>query len=440
MKRSEQQKMNTSKRKTLQQLAAAGAARIGARARSAASAPRFFAVEQVAGSYRWWQRATSALLALAMFIGPITVTVEQGRDAAGVLGAGNRRIDDDAWQRLLDLASLRVRFSMQLAAAAPIVDPTAPISFQPAITQSTGAGGGVPVVNITAPNAAGISLNQYQQFNIDPVGLILNNSLMSGTSLTGGNVQANPNLNGRTASVIVNQVTSTGNAYASLLNGPLEVFGAPAAVVIANPNGITTRGTGFTNTIGVTLSTGAPQFLSGVGGSATDFANAKALGYNVTGGHLQIEGNAGVNGPGAGIEGTVGTIDLIGETIGINAPLYAGTRINVIAGRQFVTPAAVDTYGTTYGTASNGSDNSAAAINAANGGANRSLAIDATAFGAMTAGQIQVVSTAAGMGCDPTRSSPRTQATCCCRRTATYRSQARPRSSRRRFIAPATCR
>ncbi|MCA8031585.1 filamentous hemagglutinin N-terminal domain-containing protein [Burkholderia arboris] len=390
--------MNTSKRKTLQQLAAAGAARIGARARSAAGAPRCFAVEPAARSYRWWQRATSALVALTMFIGPITVTVEQCRDAAGVLGAGNRRVDDDAWQRLLDLASLRVRFSMQLAAAAPITDPTAPISFQPAITQSTGAGGGVPVVNITAPNAAGISLNQYQQFNIDPVGLILNNSLMSGTSLTGGNVQANPNLNGRTASVIVNQVTSTGNAYASLLNGPLEVFGAPAAVVIANPNGITTRGTGFTNTIGVTLSTGAPQFLNGVGGSATDFANAKALGYNVTGGHLQIEGNAGVNGPGAGIEGTVGTIDLIGETIGINAPLYAGTRINVIAGRQFVTPAAVDTYGTTYGTAANGSGNSAAAINAANGGANRSLAIDATAFGAMTAGQIQVISTAAGMG------------------------------------------
>ncbi|CAI8693774.1 filamentous hemagglutinin N-terminal domain-containing protein [Burkholderia pyrrocinia] len=390
--------MNTSKRKTLQQLAAAGAARIGARARSAACAPRFLAVALVAGSYRWWQRATSALVALTMFIGPITVTVEQCRDAAGVLGAGNRRVDDDAWQRLLDLASLRVRFSMQLAAAAPITDPTAPISFQPAITQSTGVGGGVPVVNITAPNAAGISLNQYQQFNIDPVGLILNNSLMSGTSLTGGNVQANPNLNGRTASVIVNQVTSTGNAYASLLNGPLEVFGAPAAVVIANPNGITTRGTGFTNTIGVTLSTGAPQFLSGVGGAATDFANAKAIGYNVTGGHLQIEGNAGVNGPGAGIEGTVGTIDLIGETIGINAPLYAGTRINAIAGRQFVTPSVVDAYGTTYGTASNGSDNSAAAINAANGGANRSLAIDATAFGAMTAGQIQVISTAAGMG------------------------------------------
>ncbi|VWD30824.1 two-partner secretion domain-containing protein [Burkholderia contaminans] len=390
--------MNTSKRKVLQQLAAAGAARIGARARSAADAPRFLAVAPVVHPYRWWQRATCAIVALAMFIGPITVTVEQGRGAAGVLGAGNRRMDDETWQRVLDLASLRVRLSMRIAAAAPIVDPTAPISFQPAITQSTGAGGGVPVVNITAPNAAGISLNQYQQFNIDPVGLILNNSLMSGTSLTGGNVQANANLNGRTASVIVNQVTSTGNAYASMLNGPLEVFGAPATVVIANPNGITTRGTGFTNTIGVTLSTGAPQFLGSVGGTATDFANAKAIGYNVTGGHLQIEGNAGVNGPGAGIEGTVGTIDLIGETIGINAPLYAGTRINAIAGRQFVAPTAADAYGTTYGTASNGAANSAAAINAANGGANRSLAIDATAFGAMTAGQIQVISTAAGMG------------------------------------------
>ncbi|KWK96079.1 adhesin [Burkholderia ubonensis] len=390
--------MNTSKRKVLQQLAAAAAARVGARERSEMSMSRFRSHAHMPREYRWWQRVMCALVATTMFIGPITVTVEQSRAAAGVLGAGNRRLDDTTWQQLIDMASVRVRLSMQLAAAAPITDPTAPITFQPAITQSTGAGGGVPVVNITAPNAAGISLNQYQRFNIDPVGLILNNSLMSGTSLTGGDVQANPNLNGRAASVIVNQVTSTGSGYASLLNGPLEVFGAPATVIIANPNGITTRGTGFTNTIGVTLSTGAPQFLNGVGGAPTDYANAKAIGYNVTGGHLQIEGNAGVNGPGAGIEGTVGTIDLIGETIGINAPLYAGMRINAIAGRQFVTPSAADATGTTYGTTSNGAINSAAAINAANGGANRSLAIDATAFGAMTAGQIQVISTAAGMG------------------------------------------
>ncbi|WP_186173303.1 filamentous hemagglutinin N-terminal domain-containing protein [Burkholderia gladioli] len=343
--------------------------------------------------YRFWQRAVAAVLAWVSFVGPLSVTIEQGREAAGVIAAGKPSAGGVAGQVLADLLALRLRLAMTAAQAAPITDPTAPIRFQPGVTQSTGLGGGVPVVNITAPNAAGISLNQYQSFNIDPVGLILNNSLMSGTSLTGGDVRANPNLAGRAASVIVNQVSSTGSAYASLLNGPLEVFGAPAAVVIANPNGITTRGTGFTNTIGVTLSTGAPQFLGELGGARSGFDEARAIGYDVRGGHLQIEGNAGVNGPGAGIEGTVGTIDLIGETIGVNAPLYAGTRINVIAGRQFVLPSTASAQGTAYATSANGAANTREAIGAANG-----RAIDATAFGAMTAGQIQVISTAAGMG------------------------------------------
>ncbi|QCP52387.1 filamentous hemagglutinin N-terminal domain-containing protein [Trinickia violacea] len=395
--------MNTTTRGSLRQLERAQAARDFARHRAFEAFRASTRLRMPAGGtprvYTWWQRAISAVVAATLFVGPITVTVEQGRAAAGVLAAGSHRLDDDAWQVIQDLAALRVRFAMQMAEAAPIVDPTAPITFQPKITQSTGANGGVPVVNITAPNGAGISLNQYQSFNVDPVGLILNNSLMSGTSLTGGNVAANPNLNGRTASVIVNQVTSTGTAFATLLNGPLEVFGAPATVIIANPNGVATQGAGFTNTIGVTLTTGTPQFLTSVGGTATGFANAQAVGYNVTGGHIQIEGNAGVNGPGSGIEGTVGTIDLIAETIGVNAPLYAGNRINVIAGRQFVAPQAVDSNGTTtYATSSNGATNTAAAINAGNGNANNGYAVDATAYGAMTAGQIQVIGTAAGMG------------------------------------------
>ncbi|WP_278497398.1 filamentous hemagglutinin N-terminal domain-containing protein [Paraburkholderia fungorum] len=390
--------MNASTRNALRQLEQNRQAHDERHDRGMQSARQRWSVSMPARPYRMWQRAVSALVALTLFAGPLSITFEQSRDAAGVLAAGSHRLDDEAWQRIIDLSAVRIRFAMQMAQAAPIVDPTAPITFQPKITQTTGAGGGVPVVNITAPNAAGISLNKYQSFNIDPVGLILNNSLMAGTSLTGGDLQANPNLVGRTASVIVNQVTSTGAAYASLLNGPLEVFGAPATVIIANPNGITTNGTGFTNTIGVTLSTGTPQFLSDLKGTVTDFDNAQAVGYSVTGGHIQIEGNAGVNGPGAGIEGTVGTIDLIGETIGINAPLYAGSRINAIAGRQFVLPSAVSNSGTTYATSANGADNSASAINNANGHANNGLAIDATAFGAMTAGQIQVIGTAAGMG------------------------------------------
>ena len=344
--------------------------------------------------YRIWQRAVSALVAATLFVGPITITVEHGRAAAGVIAAGSRRLDDQAWRVIQDLASVRIRFAMQVAQAGAIVDPTAPLSFQPKITQSTGAGGGVPVINITAPNSAGISLNQYQSFNVDPVGLILNNSLQGGTTLTGGNVAANPNLNGRAAGVIVNQITSTGSAFMSVLNGPLEVFGSPATVIIANPNGIAVRGAGFTNTIGVTLTTGTPRFLSSIGGSQTDFTNAQAVAYDVRGGHIQIEGNAGTNGPGSGIEGTVGTIDLIGETVGINAPLYAGSRINVIAGDQVVSPSSSDATGTTYATQANSSANTAASI----GNATQGYAIDATSFGAMTAGQIAVVGTAQGMG------------------------------------------
>lgn len=340
----------------------------------------------------------AGLVAVFMWLSPLTVTIEQSRSAAGVLNAGTHATSPEAWSDWVAMTALRIRLAWHAAQAAPIVDPNAPIVFRPGVTQTTGVGGGVPVVNITAPNAAGISLNQFQSFNIDPVGLILNNSLMGGTSLTGGQLSANPNLSNRVASTIINEVTATGANYASLLAGPLEVFGAPATVIIANPNGITTRGVGFVNTLGVTLSTGKPQFLSGPNSTTTDFTNAQAIGYNVTGGHIQIDGNAGVNGPGPGIEGTVGTIDLIGQTVGINAPLYAGSRINIIAGRQFVAPTSTTDSGTVYGTTSNGSSNTATAINAANGGANNGYAIDATAFGAVTAGQIQVVGTAAGMG------------------------------------------
>lgn len=354
--------------------------------------------ETPATGHRLWQRVLAGSVAVLTWLTPFSISLEQDRRAAGALNAGQRALTDEMWEGLRALTALQVRFGLQAAHATPIVDPNAPIVFRPTITQTTGAGGGVPVVNIAAPNAAGISVNQYQQFNVDPVGLILNNSLMGGTSLTGGQVDANPNLGNRTASTILNEVTSTGAGYATYLRGPLEVFGAPANVIIANPNGIATQGVGFTNTFGVTLSTGRPQFLSAPGGGLTDFANARALAYDVRGGHVQIEGNSGVNGPGAGIEGTVGAIDLIGETVGVNAPLYAGNRINIVAGRQQVATASNGDTGTTYATSANGAANTAAAIVAANGGANRGYAVDATAFGAITAGQIQVVGTAAGMG------------------------------------------
>ncbi|WP_345817682.1 filamentous hemagglutinin N-terminal domain-containing protein (plasmid) [Paraburkholderia sp. PREW-6R] len=275
----------------------------------------------------------------------------------------------------------------EVAHAAPIVDPHAPIAFQPTVTQTSS---GVAAVNITSPNANGISVNSFQALNVDGSGLVLNNSLISGTPLLGGTLGANPNLAGRTASTILAQVTSTGAQYRSVLAGPLEVFGSPAALIVSNPNGISVNGLSVTNASNLTLTTGAAQFLTGVGGTSTDFAHAAALGYSVTSGDISISGPAGVNGtPGAGIEGTVGNLDLIGQSVSIAAPLYADQRVNVIAGNQIVTPLSAGATGTGYATAANG----VPVVPTSSG-----YAIDASQYGSVTAGQIFIVSNAAGVG------------------------------------------
>ncbi|WP_407973064.1 filamentous hemagglutinin N-terminal domain-containing protein (plasmid) [Burkholderia pyrrocinia] len=273
----------------------------------------------------------------------------------------------------------------QTAHAAPIVDPRAPITFQPSVTQTSA---GVPAINIPGANANGISVGQYQSFDIDSRGLVLNNSTIAGTPLLGGTLGANPNLNGRPATTIINQVTSNNIAT---LNGPLEVFGSPAAVIVSAPGGVSVNGMALTNVPGLTLTTGTPQFLTGVGGSPTDFAHAGAVAYDVRSGNISISGPAGMNGPGAGIEGTVGNIDLIGQSVTLAAPLRADQRVNVVTGNQLVTPTSTGTSGTAYGTSSNGSTNTAAAIG-------KSVAVDANQYGSVTSGTVYIVSTAAGMG------------------------------------------
>src|SRR5450830_549840 len=275
-----------------------------------------------------------------------------------------------------------------VAQAATIADPRAPIVFAPTITQTST---GIPVVNIAAPNANGISVNQYQSFDVGSSGLVLNNSLVGGTPFLGGTVGANSNLAGHAASMIVNQVLSTGNA--SSLIGTLEVFGSPATIVISNPNGVSVNGLSLINASNLVLSTGTVQFLTAPGGTSTSFSNAGALAYNVTSGAISVSGPAGVNGPGTGINASVGNIDLIGQTISLAAPVNANVRVNLIAGNQLVSPVSVDSTGTTYTTSSNGSSNTSSAI-----GSNNNYAIDASQYGTINSGQIYIVSTAAGMG------------------------------------------
>ena len=161
---------------------------------------------------------------------------------------------------------------------------------------------GVPVVNINTANAAGLSHNQYTQYNVDGRGLVLNNN--PGTSLTAptnsqlaGSLLTNTNL-ASPARVILNEVV--GGAR-SVLAGYTEVAGARADVVVANPYGITCNGCGFINTSRAALTTGVP--VLGADGSLK--------GYQVSGGDILVTGQ--------GLDGTnPALLDLVSRSIMFN--------------------------------------------------------------------------------------------------------------------------
>mgnify|MGYP001236415927 CR=1 FL=1 len=172
-------------------------------------------------------------------------------------------------------------------------------------TQVDQAGNGVPLINIATPNAAGVSHNQYQDYNVGKEGVILNNATgqLTATQL-GGLVQNNPNLKaGQEAKAIINEVTGTSR---SQLQGYTEVAGKAASVMVANPYGITCSGCGFINTPAVTLTTGKPQLD----------ANGNLQSLNVTGGSITIDGN--------GLDTSKSdSVSIISRAAEINAQLYA---------------------------------------------------------------------------------------------------------------------
>ncbi|WP_324658432.1 two-partner secretion domain-containing protein [Burkholderia thailandensis] len=255
--------------------------------------------------------------------------------------------------------------SGEVARAAPILDPRTPIPFLPTVTQ---ASTGVPAGNIATPNASGVAENRFQLVNIASRRLVPNNTAVAGASLLGNTLEANPNLNSRTETTLINQMTSTWPAYA--LYEPFGMFRAPAAIMIASPNGLTVNGPSATNVTNLTVTTGTPQFLTDVGGSPVSFANAGVAAYNVTSRNITI------NGPlVASIEGTVGNSDLVGWTANINALLHMDQRVNVTTDNQFVSSTASGSAGVTYATADSVLPNNATLTPAAN-----DLAIDARQY------------------------------------------------------------
>lgn len=222
------------------------------------------------------------------------------------------------------------------------------------------AGNGVPVVNIATPNGAGISHNQFGEYNVGKEGLILNNGTdrLTQTQL-GGLIQNNPNLQaGREAKGIINEVTG---ANRSQLQGYTEVAGKAANVMVANPYGITCNGCGFINTPNVTLTTGKPQFDAS--------GNLQAL--EVTKGAITVEGQ--------GLDASKSdALSIIARATEVNAAIYAND-LTVTAGANRV-----------------GADGSVKPI--AGEGAAPVVAVDTSALGGMYANRIRLVSSETGVG------------------------------------------
>ncbi len=222
------------------------------------------------------------------------------------------------------------------------------------------AANGVPVVQINAPNAGGVSHNRFEDYNVGRQGQVLNNSATTTQTQLAGYIQGNSNLQpGQSARMILNEVTSSNR---TLLQGHVEVAGAQAQVIIANPNGITCDGCGFINTTRGVLTTGTPLF--GGDGSLSAFQVGR--------GTIRLEG--------AGLDAdNLQRIDLLARAVEINAGLWA-KEANVVTGANQID------YETLASRAIQGE------------GSAPGFGLDVAALGGMYAGKIRLVGTEAGVG------------------------------------------
>ncbi|OUY05879.1 hemagglutinin repeat-containing protein [Acinetobacter populi] len=261
---------------------------------------------------------------------------------------------------LLTLGSVLLVNNEQAMAADIKADPSAPGNQQATILQTAN---GIPQINIQTPSAAGVSMNQYQQMDVNSNGAILNNSRKNIQTELGGWIQGNPWLATGEAKVIVNQINSRDP---SKLNGYIEVAGRKADVVIANPAGLQINGAGFINAGGITLTTGNPIIKNGGLDS-----------YQIRTGQIAVEGK--------GLDGsTTDYTYLLTQAAQINAGIWA-KELTVITGQNDI-----DTQGQhTAVTSSNHSSDSAL---------QPTVAIDTSNLGGMYAGKIHLVSSDKGIG------------------------------------------
>ncbi|MGJ7615637.1 MULTISPECIES: hemagglutinin repeat-containing protein [unclassified Variovorax] len=234
--------------------------------------------------------------------------------------------------------------------------PNVPGNLRPTVLV---APNGVPLINVQAPSAAGVSRNVYNQFNVGANGAILNNSRANVQTQLGGFVQANPFMAGGAARIIVNEVNG---GSPSQLRGYIEVGGQRAEVIIANPAGISVDGGGFINASRATLTTGTPQF-NAMGGLDS---------FLVRGGTVTIDG--------AGLDfSKTDYAAILARAVQVNAGIWA-SELKVVAGANQV------------------SADSGQVTPIAGTGAVPAYALDVAALGGMYANKISLIGTEAGLG------------------------------------------
>lgn len=252
-----------------------------------------------------------------------------------------------------------------LASVAQVIaDPNAGPYERPVIHSTAN---GLPQVDITAPTAGGVSVNRFTQFDIDAAGAIVNNGRTASQTALAGWVAANPALLASPARVIVGEVRGP---LPSQLNGLLEIAGAKADFILANPSGITCNGCGVLNAHRVELATGTPHWPAG----ALTNPSAGSVPSQLPGVPLRY-----VMGPASFTLGSAGldargnhAVSILTRAAHINAGLWAQHLQLALAG-----PAAAD---------------------GAAPPAPPSFALDVAALGGFYANSIYLVGTADGLG------------------------------------------
>src|SRR5450830_1697118 len=127
----------------------------------------------------------------------------QGKSASSGASAA-AAATSSGWMRLAQLGvMIAILFGgVSVVQAQIVADRNA--ASRPVVDQSAN---GRPVVQIVTPNAAGVSHNRYDQFNVGQGGAILNNSNAVTQTQQAGYISGNAALSNGSARLILNEVT-----------------------------------------------------------------------------------------------------------------------------------------------------------------------------------------------------------------------------------------